>query len=155
MPVELSVDQEELRALGRRFKDEADGKQLKKDLAANLKAVAEPAAVAVRSAMASLSGVPSAAVAAVSSAVKVSVRLSGYSTGASVYVNKSAAPGFVNAARSFNAPNWRHPLWGRDAFVPQSSSNPGFWDEQMKAFSPQAVEAIKQAVADMTERLAH
>lgn len=154
MPVELTLDQEALKALGKRFKDEADGKQLKKDLTGAIKAVADPAAVAVRSATVALQGVPTAAKEAVAAKTKVSVRLSGYATGASVYVNKSAAVGFLNAARSFNAPSWRHPLWGRGGFAPQSSSNPGFWDEQMKSFSPQVIEAVQQVVADMTARLA-
>lgn len=154
MPVELNVDQEQLRAIGRRFKDEADGKQLKKDLATQIKGVAEPAAASVRAAITALQGVPTESKTRVASKTKVSVRLAGAKTGATVFVNKNAAPGFQNAARSFNSAGWRHKAWGRDVWFPQASSNPGFWDEEMKKFSPDVIEAVGEAVQDMNRRLA-
>lgn len=152
-PITLSVDQEALQALGRRFKEEADGKQLRKEMTAAFKKEAESGVVAVQHAVLALAGVPTEVKTAVAAKTRVTVRLSGRSTGVSIALNKNAAPGFSNAGRAFNV-GWNHPAWGNGAEIPQRASRMNFFDDTLKPLSPQIEDAIKQVIEDQAQRLA-
>lgn len=153
VPITLSVDQQALQALGRRFKQEADGKQLRKELTASFRTEAAGGVAAVRSAVLALSGVPTEVKTAVAAKTRVTVRLSGRSTGVSIALNKNAAPGFSNAGRAFNV-GWNHPAWGNGAEIPQRANRMNFFDETLEPLSPQVKAAIQQVIEDMAQRLA-
>lgn len=152
--VHVSYDQQRLQQIIRSLRDEADGKELRKEMTANIRSAAEPAVVEVRTKVLALQHVPSEVKAQVASKVQLNVR-GGKSAGVRAQVSRSAGRGFKNAARAFNAPGgWRHRAWGRNVWFQQQSSNPGFWQETFERKKPQLASAVMDAVEAMARRIA-
>lgn len=154
MPVELSADQAHIAAVARALRDEADGEELKKELGRNIRTAVAPAVTAVQSKVRALSGVPTEAKTAVASKIKVAIRYSGPSTAVKVAVSRTAARGFANAAKAFDAPSWRAPNPGGRSWHTQSSSAPGFWDAEMQRQANDAQAGVLAAVEAMAQRIA-
>lgn len=157
---ELSVDQQALQAVAKAIKAETDGKQLRKDLIAEIKSAVEPATQAVQGKLRSIpsrtSANPSPAMGSyLASRVKPSVRLAGRSTGIRVRIQKTPRlRGFAFAARRLNRKSWRHRVFGRDVWVEQTSPIPGFFDETLGADKAKYRKAVIDALEKMAQRIA-
>ena len=159
MPVQLSVDQRQLQALGRALKAEADGKALRRELARNLRDAAKPAMAEARSNLMGITTLGGKAESpplrtTILREMRASARLSGRSTGARVRVRKRGPRGFAFAARRLNRPKgWRHPVFGTDTWVHQVASPPGWFDRAMQAHRREYRKAAIKAMNDMAIRL--
>lgn len=159
----ISADVRQLRDLTRRMRQEADGKQLRKDLMAQMRKAGEPLAGAVR---ANVRGLPSRTPgrrrggslrAKIAQRVKVKATAGGKWAGVVVFVaQRIGLPrGFYNAPRVLNRGQWRHPAWGRsNSWVDQQISPAGWFDTPAKAHYKDGREAAKRALDDMARRLA-
>jgi hypothetical protein len=161
MPIELTADQESLRNVGRALKQEADGKKLKKELAANLKQVLEPVAEQARS---NLMSIGTAGLAhggsplrtAIASQMKPAVRFSGRQTGVALRVRRKNMPrGFTNAPKALSTPKgWRHPVFDSDRWVQQVTVPSEWFDRAARAGHQPAKQAVHAAVESMAQRIA-
>lgn len=158
MEFRVEVDQRDLTRLTTALRQEADGKQLRKDLVDGLKKAAEPAAAAARASILSMpvSGLTRATPglrATVAAATKVSVRTSGRA-GVFVVVGKGTMPrDFPNAPSRLNArKGWRRRVFGTDKWVTQVGK-PGWFDDTMHHFDPIAERAAKEAMDDVAKRI--
>lgn len=160
MPVELSVEQEGLQALGRALKAEADGKKLRRDLSKNLREALEPIKEEARS---NLMGVASAGLTrgaplrtTVLDQMKAEARLSGKSTGARLRVRRRGMPrGFASAGKALNNPaGWRHPVFNTGTWVQQIAIPPEWFDRATRAGHDQAQDKAMRAMEDMAKRIA-
>ena len=137
------------------MRQEADGKQLAKELRTNIRTAVQPGVVDVQSAVSSLSGVPSEALVSVASKVKVAVGLAKSGPKVSVFVPRNAAKGFSNAAKAFNDPGgWRAPNWGNRGWHPQRASTTNWFDPPLLARSDEMERGVLAAVDAMAARIA-
>lgn len=158
-PIELSVDQKQIQAIAKALKSEEDGKQLRKDLIADLKVAVAPGVSAVKSKLQAMPGDTAHASPAVgsylASKVVAQARVSGRNTGVAVRIKKTPQlRGFINAARRFNQESWRHKVFGRDVWVEQTSPIQGFFDDTLKERKDVYRVAILAAVKSMADRVA-
>lgn len=163
---ELSVDQARFAAVMKALKSETDGKELRKELNATLKGIAEPAVGRAKAAAMALPSSPGPRMEggglrqAIASQIKPEIRASGRDTGVRIRVkNKNMPRGFKWAAKRFNdTKSWRHPLFGnRDVWIEQSSGDPNWFDREVmqdkEAYEAQIMDAI-EAMADRIARRA-
>lgn len=153
----VEVDPRDLTRLVAALNKEADGKELRRELIAGLKAAAEPAAVEARGAILSMrshSNVEPPLRQAVADAVTVQVRTGGGRAGVFVVARKRGMPrGFANAPKRLNAKGgWRHPLFGTDEWKTQIGK-PGWFDETLARAEPAAEAAAKEAMDGMARRI--
>lgn len=153
---ELTIDQRALQAVRAALMAEADGKQLRKELVAELKDAVQPAVSAVQG---KLQSIPHASAAAsnpplgsyLAARVKPQVKLSGRQTGVAIRIQQTPKlRGFAMAARRLNRSSWRHKVFGKDVWVEQTSPIPGYFDETLQA----GKEKYRQAVLDALEKAA-
>lgn len=157
MPVEYTVDQKAVHAIGTAMAAEADGKQLRRDLLRELREVGKPMVPELQSAV---RAIPAATVAdpplrdAIAGQVKVGARMSGRSTGLQVSVSTKKDPrGFRFAARRLNSRRgWRHPVFGRDTWVVQYGRE--WFEPTILRHRDDARAAILAAVDAMARRIA-
>lgn len=160
MPVELSFEQQGLQALGRAVRAEADGKQLRKELANNLKESLEPIQEQARSNLMSVGSAGLTQGAPLRSTIlnqmKAEARLSGRSTGARLRVRRRGMPrGFVNAPKALNSPKgWRPQVYGRDVSVNQVATPTEWFDRAHRDHHDQAADAAMEAIEAMAQRIA-
>ena len=147
---------------------EEDGKQLRKEMTANLKAAVEPALPEIRSGLAvigrSETQVTPALAATVASKVRIAARFTGPRTGVRVSIGKKGMPrDFVNAPRRLNAAKgWRHPVPRRprkDGSMPEEQwvdqmGAPGYFDDPLRARRDEMRLAVQIAVEQMSQRIA-
>lgn len=154
----VEVDGPTLRRVVRALKKESDGKQLARDLVAELKVVAEPALAAVK---ASIMSMPSHAEvqpglrASIARQTKMSVRTTGRRPGVSIYTKKTGMPrGFSKAPKYTNRPQgWRHKVFGHvDRWVHQTGK-PGWFDDTLKPFREPGKEAASRALHAVARRI--
>lgn len=158
-PVELSVDQQALRAVARILKDEADGKYLRRELVKRLKmSTVGPIAAA----QAEIRSSPSRGLtegqplrATVAASLKPVVRLSGSQTGVSIRQTRTPGlRGFDMAGRRFNRQQFRHPVYGRKWVVQRG--NPEWFDRPMQDAKPEwrddVLMVVKNLAATIAER---
>lgn len=131
--IDLSVDAQALQALGRRLRDEADGKKLRRDLAKNIRQALEPAKQEVRSGLMGMStaGLPVDGPplrATVLKGLRAEARLTGRSTGARLRMRKTPQlRGFKNAPKRLNSKKgWRRQVYGQDIWVVQTGAREYF-----------------------------
>ncbi|MFC8290073.1 hypothetical protein ACFUJ0_06075 [Streptomyces sp. NPDC057242] len=160
-PFELEVDAHEaLAALSRAIRAEADGKELRKDLAKNMREALKPAATEAKGGImamgsAGLSTSP-ALRSAIAKKIRPEVKLGGRWSGARIKAFKTKnVRGFANAPKRTNrARGWRHLVYGRaDSWVTQHGKTDWF-DDAMAGVGPNAKEAVERAMEDMARRLA-
>jgi hypothetical protein len=157
MPVEFSVHEERLRALGRALRAEEDGKTLRKELVKNLRDALKPAADEAKAAIKSMpsSGARHGGMSLrneVAKKVAIEVRLGGRSVGAKVKAKKTpGVRGFANAPKRLNrAKGWRHPFFGDKERWYSQLGKVDWFDGPMRAGKPR----YRQAVIDAMEATA-
>lgn len=161
-PFTLRVETHEgLAALVRAIRAEEDGKQLRKELARNMRDVLKPAAAEAKSAIMSMpSGglMPSAPALrpAIAKRIRPEVKLGGRWSGARVKAFKTKnIRNFPNAPKRTNrASGWRHPVFGnRDNWVTQHGKLEWF-DRAFQGREGTYRAAVEQAMEDMARRIA-
>lgn len=160
-PVEVEVTRDGLDALVRAIKAEADGKELRKELARNLRDVLKPAAQDAKNSIMGMSsaGLSSAPALRSSIAKKIrpEVKLGGRWTGASVKARRTPnVRGFTNAPkRTQRARGWRTPNWGkREQPWRVQMGKPGWFDNPMRGRAGPAKRAALDAMEAMAARIA-
>jgi hypothetical protein len=156
--VSMSVEQQEVIAIGRAMRAEGDGLKLRADLMLSLRAAVQPGVDKVQGklrAMPSTGVGPKPAVGSyLASRVKAQVRLSGPAAGVAVRIAKTPKlRSWTNAARVLNRGRWRHPVFGHDVWVDQSSPIPGFFDDTLAEDKDEYRAAVMKALARMRMRL--
>lgn len=159
---ELSVDQQAVKRLARVMRAEGDGKQLRKELIAELKDAVEPGVSAVQDRLRSIprrSGTTASSPALgsyLAARVKPQVRLSGRSPGVRVRIGQTPKlRGFSMAARRLNRKSWRRPVFGdTETWVTQESPIPGYFDETLAKDRPKYRAAVIAALEKMARRIA-
>lgn len=162
MHAKVEIERGTLVLLARALRQEANGAELRRDLIRNLRAVATPAAQAVRTAILAM---PVHSVhgakedylplrAAVAAGVRTRVRLSGKRAGVAILARKTpGVRGFRNAPKRLNAPFWRHPVFGdTDIWVTQVGA-PGWFDATLKPFREPGKRAAAAAMAAIARRI--
>lgn len=161
-PFSLGVESVEgLDALVRAIRAEEDGKQLRKELAKNMREALKPGAVEAKS---SIMAMPSSGIMPTAPALRTSiakkirpeVKLGGRWSGARVKAFKTKnIRGFPNAPKRTNrAGGWRHPVFGnRDVWVEQQGKIDWF-DDAFKGREGPYKAALEQAMEDMARRIA-
>jgi len=137
---------------------EEDGKQLRKEMTANLKAAVEPAIPVMRSGLMAMGGSGSVTPAlrtTIANRIRVAVRGTGGRAGVRVSIGRTPQiRGFRNAPKRLNRENWRHPVFGnREAWVSQRGA-PGYFDDPLRARRDEMRAAVARAVEDMSQRIA-
>jgi hypothetical protein len=155
------VESEDLARLTRILKDEANGKELRRELAKNLRHASEPARDAARSSIMAMEsgglereGEPLRE--AIAHRVVTEARLSGRSTGAKVKARRltQATRGFILAPKRTNATRWRRRVYGRDVWVEQVGK-PRWFDDAMDANRSRWRDAVEEAMDHTAHRIAH
>lgn len=153
----MEVDEKDLARLVVALRAEADGKQLGRELARELKAIAEPALQAARGAlmsMASSSHVLPGLRQTVAARTTIRVRLSGKHPGVLIRASKSGMPrGFNNAPKRLNARGWRHTVFGDDGVWVTQRGRPGWFDDTIPRFQDVARRAAAKALDDVARRI--
>ncbi len=158
---QVEVDAQSLKRVVSALKKEADGKELARDFVRELRAVAEPALLAVRASILSMPAYGATSHsedernlrAAVAARTKVSVRTTGRRPGVSIKASKTGMPrGFRNAPKRLSAANWRHPVFGMDRWVAQVGK-PGWFDDTLRPFREPAKEAASAALHQAARRI--
>lgn len=158
-PFELRATHEGLDALARALRAEADGKQLRKELAQNLREKLKPGAEQAKSSimgMVSLHGAQPALRSSIAKKIRPEVKLGGRWTGARVKAFKTKnIRGFPNAPKRTNsARGWRHPVYGNtDVWVHQRGKLEWF-DKAFRGREGIYKQAIQEAMEDMARRIA-
>jgi len=137
---------------------EADGKQLRKEMTANLRAAVAPAIPVIRAGVMAMGGHGSATPAlrtTIASRVRIATRATGSRAGVRVSIGRTPQiRGFRNAPKRLNADSFRHPLFGnRDRWVTQRGA-PGYFDRPLQERRDEMREAVARAVEDMSQRIA-
>lgn len=156
--VELTIEQQNMTALARALKSEADGKLLRRDLLRALRATAD---TPVSEAKARIRATPTRGLRngvslrnEVANSIKPVARLSGQMTGVSIRQSgTSQLRQFKMAGRRFNRGSFRRPVFGTARYVVQQG-NKGWFDDPMKDAGPEAKEAVLGVIVDMSERIA-
>lgn len=158
-PIDLSVSAEGIRALGAALKAEADGKELRKELARNMRDALAPAAALAKSGIMAMSssgpGTSPALRSAIAKKIRPEVKLGGRWTGARVKAKKTPnVRGFANAAkRTQSASGWRTQSWGNGVWRNQTGKLQWF-DRAMDGRQQQYKEAVHAAMESMARRIA-
>lgn len=160
-PFSLGVETHEgLAALVRALRAEEDGKELRKDLAKNMREALKPGAQEAKNSilgMVSLHGGAQPALRpAIAKKIRPEVKLGGRWSGARVKAFKTKnIRGFPNAPKRTNrASGWRHPVWGnRENWVTQHGKHEWF-DGSFQGREGIYRAAVLQAMEDMARRIA-
>ncbi|KAB8162920.1 hypothetical protein FH609_004115 [Streptomyces sp. 3MP-14] len=160
-PFALRVETHEgLDALVRRIRAEEDGKELRRELAANLRNELKPAAALAKSGIMAMSsagpGTSPALRSSIAKKIRPEVKLGGRWSGARVKAFKTpGARGFRNAPKRTNrAKGWRHPLFGnRDVWIQQRGREQWF-DRALEGRQAQYRRAVLDAMEQMAARIA-
>ncbi|MFF9688989.1 hypothetical protein [Streptomyces sp. NPDC014623] len=158
-PFDLQATHEGLEALVRALRQEEDGKQLRKDLAKNMRTALRPGAAAAKSsvmamASAGLSHGPSLR-SAVAKKIRPEIKLGGRWSGARVKAFKTPnIRGFTNAPKRINRQGgWRTLTYGHEPWRTQTGK-PGWFDDSFVNDAAAYRAAVHEAMEDMARRLA-
>jgi hypothetical protein len=160
MPASLDLSQPEkkLRKLALVLKDEANGKELRKDLTKQLRAAAGPARQAARQAIrsvASAGGHKGRSIrSAIAQKIQVVAKLSGKTVGARVVAKEtSSTRGFTNAPRRFNSVRgWSHGVYGKARQVHQVGK-PNWFDDTLMARKPEFKRSVENVMEETARRV--
>lgn len=160
-PFALGVETHQgLAALARAIRAEEDGKQLRKELAKNMREALKPGAAEAKSGIMSMSSAGLQTAPALRSAIarkiRPEVKLGGRWSGARVKAFKTKnIRNFPNAPKRTNrASGWRHPVYGnRDQWVQQHGKIQWF-DQAFEGRANTYRGAVEQAMEDMARRIA-
>lgn len=160
-PFALGVETHEgLAALVRALREEADGKQLRKELAKNMRDALRPGAADAKSGIMSMSSAGLQTAPALRSAIarkiRPEVKLGGRWSGARVKAFKTKnIRNFPNAPKRTNrASGWRHPVWGdREQWVTQHGKVQWF-DRAFEGREGEYNQAVLKPMEEMARRIA-
>lgn len=161
-PFALGVETHQgLAALTRAIRAEEDGKQLRKELAKNMREALKPAAAEAKS---SIMAMPSSGIMPTAPALRSSiarkirpeVKLGGRWSGARVKAFKTKnIRNFPNAPKRTNrASGWRHPVWGNREQWVQQHGRIEWFDRAFEGRANTYRSAVEQAMEDMARRIA-
>jgi hypothetical protein len=160
-PFALGVDTHEgLAALTRAIRAEADGKELRRDLAKNMREALKPGAAEAKS---SIMGMGSGGLrtgpalrSSIARKIRPEVKLGGRWSGARVKAFKTRnVRGFVNAPKRTNrAGGWRHPLFGNREVWVQQHGKVDWFDRSFEGREGVYKQAVEAAMENMARRLA-
>jgi len=160
-PFGLGVETHDgLAALVRAIRAEEDGKELRKELAKNMREALKPGAQQAKDSimgMVSLHGATPALRTSIARKIRPEVKLGGRWSGARVKAFKTKnIRGFPNAPKRTNrASGWRHPVYGnRDVWVHQRGKLEWF-DRAFRGREGLYKQAVEQAMEDMARRIAN
>jgi len=160
-PFELRAENHEgLSALVRALRQEEDGKQLRKELAKNMRVALKPAAVQAKSSIMSMSsagpGTSPALRSAIAKRIRPEVKLGGRWTGARVKARKTPnIRGFAQAPkRTQRASGWRTQTFGNGEWRTQHGKL-GWFDQSMQGRATEYRDAVLQAMEEMARRIAN
>lgn len=157
--IDVRVTSEDLEALGRRLREEADGKELRKELSKNLREALKPAAELAKSGIMAMSsagpGTAPALRSAIAKKIRPEVKLGGRWSGARVKSRKiPGIRGFANAPKRTQRPGgWRTKTWGREPWRTQHGKVDWF-DHAMDGHQARYTAAVKEAMDAMADRIA-
>lgn len=149
-----------LAALGKAMRAEADGKQLRKDLAKELKTIIAPivgdakgAATGMQTGGLEHDGEPLRS--AIARRIVGEVRFSGRATGIRIRAKRKGMPrGFEHAPKRTNARGgWRHPVWGNKEVWVTQVGTPDWFDDVMKDQRPEARAKCLAAMEETARRI--
>jgi hypothetical protein len=160
-PFALGVETVEgLDALVRAIRAEEDGKDLRKELAKNMREALKPGATQAKSQIMSMSSAGLRTAPALRSSIarkiRPEVKLGGRWSGARVKAFKTKnVRGFPNAPKRTNrASGWRHPVWGnREVWVNQHGKVDWF-DRSFQGREGVYKAAVEAAMENMARRIA-
>lgn len=160
-PFSLGVETHEgLAALTRAIRREEDGKQLRKELAANMREALKPGAAEAKSSIMSMSsgGFPTAPAlrSSVARKIRPEVKLGGRWSGARVKAFKTKnVRGFPNAPKRLNrAGGWRHPVFGNREVWAVQHGKVDWFDRSFEGREGVYKAAVEAAMENMARRLA-
>ncbi|MFE2243912.1 hypothetical protein ACFXCU_30935 [Streptomyces virginiae] len=158
-PFDVTVTHEGLDALVRAVRAEQDGKQLRKELAKNMREALKPAAVQAKSGIMAMGstgpGTAPALRSAIAKKIRPEVKLGGNWSGARIKAFKTRnVRGFANAPKRTNrARGWRHLTYGREPWVQQHGKTQWF-DHAMEGDTNRYTAAVHEAMEAMARRIA-
>lgn len=159
-PLLVSVDQQGFAEVFRAIRAETDGKELRKELSANLRNAARPVVTDLKAAAQALpsQGLPHAQGMPLRQAIARSIGTDLRTTGkaAGIRLRAKATPnvrGFRYAARAMNKGSFRHRVFGRDVWVTQTGQ-PRWFDNVTARNREPFRDAVLSAVEDMRDRIA-
>lgn len=158
--IAVEVTAEGLERLGQALKAEADGKELRKELAKNLREALKPAAVQAKSGIMAMSsaglGTSPGLRSSIAKKIRPEVKLGGMWTGARVKAKKTPGlRGFANAPKRTNrrSGGWRTLTYGHEPWRTQIGRHQWF-DRAMDGYQDRYKEAIREAMQAMADRIA-
>jgi gas vesicle protein len=157
-PFEVTVTHDGLDALARALRAESDGKQLRKELAKNMRDALKPAASQAKSGIMAMSssgpGTAPALRSAIAKKIRPEVKLGGNWSGARIKAFKTRnIRGFANAPKRTNrARGWRHLTYGREPWVQQHGRTLWF-DRAMEGDTNRYSQAVHDAMEAMARRI--
>ncbi|MCY0930783.1 hypothetical protein OTB20_32260 [Streptomyces sp. H27-H1] len=158
-PFEVTVTHDGLDTLARALRAETDGKQLRKELAKNMREALKPAAVQAKSGIMAMSsagpGTAPALRSAIAKKIRPEVKLGGNWSGARIKAFKTRnIRGFANAPKRTNrARGWRHLTYGHEPWVQQHGKTLWF-DRAMEGDTNRYTRAVHEAMEAMARRIA-
>jgi len=154
MPVDVTIDPKiagELKALARKLKA-GDQVNLRRELTKGLRAGVKPVAAALK---ARALGLPShtggTLRAAIAKAVTIQVRTGGKSPGIRLRIPNAKMGDRAALPRLMNRGTWRHPVFGSDTWVEQTSET-NWWDDTAKAGRSSVVTEIRHVLDDIERK---
>jgi hypothetical protein len=159
-PFDLQCTHEGLTALVRAIRREEDGKQLRKELAKNMREALKPGAAMAKSGIMSMpsagTGMGAGLRAGIAKKIRPEVKLGGRWTGARVKAFKTPGlRGFANAPKRTNRREggWRTLTYGHEPWRTQVGKRQWF-DEAFENDAAAYRAAVHEAMEDMARRLA-
>lgn len=159
-PFELRATHEGLDNLVRAIRAEEDGKQLRKELAKNMREALKPGAEQAKASvmgMISLSGGGQPGLrSSIAKKIRPEVKLGGRWSGARVKAFKTKnIRNFPNAPKRTNSKKgWRHPVFGNPAVWVEQRGKLEWFDRSFRGREGLYREAVHEAMEDMAQRIA-
>jgi hypothetical protein len=158
--INLELTPQNLRQISRALKAEEDGKELRKELAANMRDALKPGAANAKSAIMSMaSTTPHSGPAlktAIARKIRPEVRITGRFPGAKIKAFKTKTlRNFPNAPKRTNrASGWRHPVYGNREVWVQQAGKVKWFDHAFEGQQAHYRRQVQFALADMVNRIA-
>lgn len=158
--VKVEVSDREVRSLVSAFNREVDARELKDELVANFRAVAEPTLVAIRGSILSMESrgyLHESLRGAIAANTEVAIRLGGRKAGVQIRAmsirlrSGKFNKGWRAARRTDRPEGWGHPVFGQGHV--EQIGKPGWFEEPILASREAFIRAARLAVDEMVERI--
>lgn len=156
--IEVEADQRSFDRAARALSDESDGRELRRDLAADLRDAVQPIVdeqrarvMAIHSGGLPHDGEPLRE--AVAAGVHTDIRFGGHSAGVRIRASSRGMPrNFRTAPKRLNQSSWIHRVFGRDVWVEQVGA-PNWFDEPPQRHQSRARRAVERAIEKSIRRV--